>query len=234
MRQSDLHGDRILSAEAESAAQPDDTHLRGHLASLLLGVGQLDRAIGVFREGLQRSPADHGLWFGLSHAYHRAGLGAEALDAAERAAALAPDDFHSQMHLGYLLTDEGTLDRAETVFARASEMQPADSRVALALASVLERLGRIGEAAAAAERAIALAPGDEAAIACRDRLREQLLSLGDRPPAQERIVGVDRADTAPAAEAASAVPTAPQPPAQSKSLVAPPKKKGFLSGLLGW
>ena len=166
--------DPLVTAEAALAARPNDVQLRGQFGGLLLSIGQADRAIEVFREGLDQTTDDAGLLFGLSHAYARAGRGAEALDAAERAAALMPDDFHAQMHLSYLLSAAERLERAEAALTKAERLQSGDARVSAMLADVLARLGRTEEALAAAERAVVLAPHDETSIGYRNALRDRL------------------------------------------------------------
>ena len=217
--------DALTIAEAAIAERPDDPDLRGRFGYLLLGAGQVDRAIGVLQEGLERIPDDAGLLFALSNAYGHAGRSAQALDAAERAVAARPDQFHPLMHTGYLLLGAGLLDRAEVAFRNAERLQSDDVRVPAVLADVLDRLGRIEEAAGAAERAVALAPDDEA-------LTRRLDALRDRLAAQvEPAVGALATNTQPPA-AAPALAVRPSPPLAASPARPAPKRSAF--GFLSW
>ena len=191
-------------------------------------MGQTERAIEVFREGLDLTAEDAGLLFGLSHAYARVGRGAEALDTGERAAALLPDDFHAQMHLGYLLSGAGLLERAEATFTRAERLISGAALAPAALADVLERLGRTEEAVAAAERAVALAPGDDALVRHRDALRGRLAASVE--PVAETAVAAEPAAAAVTAESAE---PAPEPLRAPPRAATPAPKKGTFS-FLGW
>lgn len=182
-------GDPLAAIEAELATRPGDPRLYDRLGYALLEAKQPGPAIRIFLAGLQHAPDDAELLFKLSHAYVQAQRQSEALDAAERSVVIRPDEFHPQMHYGYLLTGAGLLERAAAAFLNAERQRPGDSVAPAALADVLERIGRTEQALMAAERAAALAPDDATCSARCKRLRARLTAAGTTVPRGEHATG---------------------------------------------
>jgi Flp pilus assembly protein TadD len=69
--------------------------------------GRTEEGIRLFREGIQRDPANSDLWFNLGKALSDSGRTDEALDAFRTLCALAPPDIEVKLHMGSLLARAG-------------------------------------------------------------------------------------------------------------------------------
>jgi tetratricopeptide (TPR) repeat protein len=84
----------------------------------------------------------------------------DGLDAAEWAAALAPDDAWGHWRLGRLLERRGRLPEALAAFRRTLELEPGRAWLWSHLGGLLTEAGELDKAAAALGRALALAADD--------------------------------------------------------------------------
>ena len=87
-----------------------------------------------------------------------AGRREEAAAAFRRELAVNPNDFDSNLYLGLLLKDEGTLDESFDHLRRASRLRPQDPRVLYGLGSLHLSAGRVAEAETALEAVTAAVP----------------------------------------------------------------------------
>ena len=112
--------DRLL------AEDPDNRlHYQGLLATAAVGVGEHERAVGMYQELLQGTPADADLHLSIAHALKTLGRGDEAIASYHRAAASRPAFGDAYWSLANLKTYRFTDDEV----ARMRSLQ-ADLRVA--------------------------------------------------------------------------------------------------------
>ncbi len=121
---------------------------------------------GPSRYGLERAET----FLFQSHVSAEDGNVAEAVAAARRAAALAPDNAQYHAHLGILLARNGNLPGAEAALREAISLDAERAGFHHTLGRVLTRTGRIEEAVAAQRRAIELDANDPRYRAALDPL----------------------------------------------------------------
>lgn len=154
-------GDAAAAAAYRQAVtlmpQHDDARLS--LGGCLFGLGRLDEAAAVFREGARRAPGRAAFFGNLGLMEQKRGRLAEALDALERAHALAPDAVDIAVNLASTLHLLGRSAASEAVcrdaLAHGSEAGELHGIHAVALLGIGDVEGAVG----AYRRALALLPG---------------------------------------------------------------------------
>lgn len=126
---------------------------RGHgfrmLGRLEMAEGDLAAAGKAYDTALTVTPADSELWVDIGRLRYRGGEQLQAIAAAERAVALAPDNPSALQFRGQLARDAEGLATAAQWFARALERQPGNLELRADLAATLGDAGRAREALAA-------------------------------------------------------------------------------------
>lgn len=148
---------------------------------LLVNVGETDRALKVYNEGLQELPGDPDLLYGRSLVYERN----NQIDLAEKdlRAMLAkdPNDARAMNALGYMLTVHSSrYDEASKLISRALEITPDDAAVMDSLGWVQFKLGKKTEARAMLQKAFDKFPDAEVAA----HLGEVMWALGEKDQAR--------------------------------------------------
>lgn len=156
-------------------------------------------AIGFARQGLEHQQRDPLLYYYMGEARHLiaekrdlGGLAApddsvslsfrrDALDAYQRALALAPDDDVLLMRTGESLTRLGRLDEAGPIFERLLLWDPRSANAQTYYGFYLQRAGRLDEAEAAYRRVLALEPKAAANIGL-EQIARQRAALPATPP----------------------------------------------------
>ncbi|WP_005222417.1 methyltransferase domain-containing protein [Marichromatium purpuratum] len=126
--------------------------------------GDLSRAETLARRLTATRPGAAFGWKALGSVLLAEGRPRAALDALERALALAGDDPECRNTLGRALLDLGEPARALEVLERARVLRPADPMVLGNLGAALQALGRSEAALVPLARAVALAPDSAAAL----------------------------------------------------------------------
>ena len=123
------------------AVAPDNSIAVNNLATVLKFQGDLDRAVGLYKQVLAREPNNWLSLYNLGHAYYKLGALDEADQCLSRAIALNPRA--PEQYLFYGLTAMGRHDvqTAETAFRTAVGLRPANATYHFALGVVLKQKG---------------------------------------------------------------------------------------------
>jgi len=151
-------------------------------ATLLLGAGRYEEAIGASALSLEYRPWSEGLWLSHGAVLEQAGQLEKALDAFRRAWELAPDSATTRNAYGYTLTiATDRLEEAESLIRAALEQEPDNAAIMDSMGWVLFRQGRREEARGWLEDAWAAMPDPEIGA----HLGELLWVTGERDAARE-------------------------------------------------
>ncbi len=176
------HDEAALNGFREAARRsPGDTKILANLAGSLLAAGHHPEAEATARQLLALDSSHVAGWSILSLALQPQGRMLEALDAASRAAGLAPErDQHAvlkaQIELGI-----GAHDKARQTLEKALARHPMSAVLRFELAGLLEfRLAESEAAAAAYEQVLRIEPQHGAALSQLTFLRARLADWRDR------------------------------------------------------
>ncbi len=176
------HHEAALNGFREAARlAPDDTKVLGNLAGALLAAGQHAAAEATAKQLLARDANNATGWFILALALQPQGRMLEALDAASRAAGLAPEHerhagLKAQIELGI-----GAPDKARKTLESALARHPMSAALRFELAGLLEfRMADLEAAAAAYDQVLRIDPKHGAALAQLTFLRARLADWRDR------------------------------------------------------
>ncbi|MDA0239730.1 MAG: tetratricopeptide repeat-containing glycosyltransferase family protein [Proteobacteria bacterium] len=122
--------------------------------------GQLDDAIPIYRQLIDRDPSDADAWYLLSTAAYQKGELSLARELMETALNLRSDaaDYHNNM--GLIARAEGDAAAAEKAFSDALALYPNHANALLNMTSLLRQSGNATVAVEFGERAAAAAPQD--------------------------------------------------------------------------
>src|SRR5262245_50207936 len=124
----------VGEARAAVSAAPRDRDANRALAQVL-DANELDAlAEEVWLRVTELDANDARAWYHLARVRERRGESAPALEALERALALAPDYAPAHARAGRLLLESGLLDEAESALGRALALDPGLPSVAMGLA----------------------------------------------------------------------------------------------------
>jgi len=116
-----------------------------------------------YREALERDPGLHAAWDGLGMLAHASRRRTAAVDALQRAVALAPRNATYRVHLGAALNGAGRAGEAVRALESAIALDPRSAAAWVNLGNACQRVGDPDRAIDALERAIALDPARAAA-----------------------------------------------------------------------
>ena len=145
-----------LASAAGAQAPADDATLR-HAIELHQS-GDVEGAIGAYREYLKQAPSNVMARSNLGAALARAGRYDEAIAEYERAIRFQPDHALACANLGSLLGQRGRYAEAEAALCRGLERNPRSWELPNNLGHLLNKLGRIDEAVDCYRRAMSLWP----------------------------------------------------------------------------
>jgi Flp pilus assembly protein TadD len=135
--------------------------------------GELDRAVGAYKKGLELSPKNPAALNNIAYIYADQGKNLdEALELARRAVELAPNTPSIQDTLGYVHYRRGEYDRAESLLRKAAETLRNNATVHYHLGMTYYRLGRKEEAGVALRRSLQIDERFAKAAEIRQLLKE--------------------------------------------------------------
>jgi Tfp pilus assembly protein PilF len=160
MRRDDLAAsNRLLEGDRSNPLRHDA------VALLQLQDGQIDEAIGHYRESLRLNAASAPGHYNLAEALLARGRLDDALAEFLEAIRLNPDYVAAHNNAGAVLLAAGRQDQALAHFRRALELNPADADVQNNFARAVMREGRIAEATEHFREAVQLRPDWPPALA---------------------------------------------------------------------
>jgi Tfp pilus assembly protein PilF len=178
----DARGRRILLDEArkgyQEALQFDNACLAAYvgLARVYRDVGDYERALDVYRKGMDKHPREVGLWVEMGMCQARRKDFDGAIRTLQRAVEMDPEHQEALKTLGFLLARTGRTDESVLYLARC--MTPADANVQVArMVLHLQAQGTVPQATAQAAYRRHL----EAALQCDPNMtvaREMLTQIG--------------------------------------------------------
>ena len=120
--------------------------------------GDIDEAVALYRDALERTPNDALVHSNLGTALAADGRLDEAVAAYERALAIEPDDADSHYNLANALLGLGRLTEAAAAFREAIRIEPGHGEAHVNLGNVLVELGSLQQAAVHYRRGADLMP----------------------------------------------------------------------------
>jgi len=180
--------DAAVDALQEAARRaPRDPQILGNLAASQLGVGRLAAAERSARAAIAVDSTFAVGWYNLALVLEPQGRLLEALDAASRAAAIAPDGVAHAGLLAQLQEALGEFGAARRTLEVALARHPMAAPLHSQLARVAERQGQLPAAMQAFERAHRLDPADGAALSQLLFLRKRTCDWHDLAALQARF-----------------------------------------------
>jgi len=155
---SDLAGESMLSL---SLVAPHSGQMHQIMAHELAKQGQMEAAIGNFREALRIDPKLPGIHFELAEALNASDSQEERVEAKheyETALSSNPLDEKSECRLGAIAYQTGDLQSSLSHYTRAAQLQPDDSEALLGLAKDLLEMKETQKAQGLLERAVQVDP----------------------------------------------------------------------------
>jgi len=139
---------------------PDSLAIRRLLAITAVRARKYDLAIAEFGRLLEKDPKSGELRLQLGEVYHLKGDLGNAINVAEQAHQLAPNDPEPIMFLAAMLETAGRTSEAQAKYQRVLELRPDNPFVLNNIAfSLAETGGNLDEALRLAQRALQKAPG---------------------------------------------------------------------------
>lgn len=138
-------GEPQKTLEEWLAKRPEDVPVRVALAEYWQQRGETSRATSEYEEGLKHAPANTVILNNLAVIYQRSG-DRRALDTAERAYQSAPDVPAIQDTYGWLLVEQGQVDKGLELLRSAAKALPELAEVQYHLGAALARKGDAAEA----------------------------------------------------------------------------------------
>lgn len=152
-------------------SHPDDELARRTLARAYARSGQTDDAIEVYVSLLERRPDDPGLLNDLAWLYQKNG-DSRAKEVAEKAYRLAPNHTGIMDTLGWILVNQGEVDRGRELLEGALSSSPGDVEIRYHLAVALDALGLRDQARGHLEMVVRSGSNAGAVDDARDLLRK--------------------------------------------------------------
>ncbi|MGZ7039279.1 MAG: tetratricopeptide repeat protein, partial [Thermoanaerobaculia bacterium] len=150
--------DALSPLQQVVAADPANRLFRKTLGRAYRELGDLPKAIALYRESVALGPEDPDAWYDLGSTLQEAGNETEARVAIGEALKREPNRPEAHNGLGVSYAASGDLRRAEEEFRRALEVDPRNARAWNNLGNVLRDSGRLDEAGQSFRRAAEFAP----------------------------------------------------------------------------
>lgn len=144
-----------------------------------------------YRAALERDPGLHAAWDGIGMIAHAARRWEAAIDALERAVALAPRLPTYRVHLGAALSRAGRAGEAIRALEAAIALDPRSTAAWVNLGNACQRAGDPDRAIEALERALALDPQRAAALNNLGNLLKETGRVHDALSAYRRAMDAD-------------------------------------------
>jgi Flp pilus assembly protein TadD len=172
----------------------DDRYVQLSRNKLLLRLGRTEEAVADLRTLTEAVSEFEDAWAALSEAYSSNGDNDAALEAASKAAQLAPRNVEYQLLLGRKFKESGQLDQALNVLTKASSLAPVDARIARELGDVHQARRQLTQALDAYLHAITLDPKEPAAYKQAGLILKVLKSYGQAADMFEKVVSLNPLD----------------------------------------
>ena len=172
----------------------DDRAVRLARSKLLLRLGRTGEAVADLRVLTAEEEEFEEAWAALSEAYTSTEDNDAALEAASKAAKLAPRNVEYQLLLGRKFRESGQLDQALSVLTKASSLAPVDARIARELGDVHMARRQHSQALDAYLHAITLDPKETTAYKQAGLILKVLKSYGQAADMFEKAVSINPLD----------------------------------------
>ena len=185
-----MTGDRessLASVDKALAISPLGAEVHAVSAGLLLRAGDPVAAATLARRATGLAPGLVSGWFTLALALQDEGHAADALLAARRARALAPNDAPAAGLCAQLEAEAGDLDAARATIAAALDRHPGSTALRTVAAWIATRAHDLTAAIDAHARVLATEPGNGAALSQLVFARKSLLDWNGLPELQQRF-----------------------------------------------
>jgi protein O-GlcNAc transferase len=166
---------------------PQSPELWANLAATELALGRAEDAEASARRSVAADANFANGWYNLAQALAARARVLEALDAASRAASLAPARPEYNGFKAQIEASMGAADRAQTTLESALARKPTDAALRFQLAALLEENGALAQAADAYEQVTRLHPAQGAALSQLLFLRQRLADWHDLPDLRRRF-----------------------------------------------
>ncbi|HEY8242881.1 MAG: tetratricopeptide repeat protein [Vicinamibacteria bacterium] len=144
-----------------------------------------------YRDALERDPGLHAAWDGIGMIAHAARRWPAAIDALQRAVALAPRNPAYRVHLGAALNGAGRAGEAMRALEAAIEIDPRSTAAWVNLGNACQRAGDADRAIEALERALTLDPMRAAAHNNLGNLLKETGRVDEAITAYDRAIAAD-------------------------------------------
>lgn len=128
-------------ATLEPVAVEGHPEARFHLASILAGLGQTDRAVGIYRAGLSEAPSNERARVALAMILSQIGRLEEARDELLVVVRANPTSAEAFLQLGLVLGKLEVNEASLVALARATDLDPRNQQAQYNLALAMRRLG---------------------------------------------------------------------------------------------
>jgi tetratricopeptide (TPR) repeat protein len=126
------------------------------LANCLRQLGQVERALGLYRKCCEEAPADAVVYYNIGLCAHYLGRPEEAMAAFDEVLRLKPNDIEALLQVAYLLDERGELDRSLEVLHKIEVAYPDEPQMLVQMAKTYQAQGKLAEAAKYRKRSEAL------------------------------------------------------------------------------
>jgi tetratricopeptide (TPR) repeat protein len=130
-----------------------------NLGAVLENEGQLDEAIGHYREAIRIRSNDTAAHYNLGNALFKQGRFDEAIGEYQEALRLDPDDVRAHINLGNCFYKKGQFEGAISQYQEAIRLEPDNAAVGYNLAKALDKQGQTDGAIQQYEQVLRLNPG---------------------------------------------------------------------------
>ena len=144
------------------------------LAHALEMTGKLDRAAGLYRQGMKLAPEYEDMKTGLARVWLHEGKAAQAEQASQQVLQHSPDNLDALLVAGLACSAEGQFQKAKEYLARGVQLSGTDAEFHEALAAIAERQNDPREALRQYDAIVAQQPEDRGIAAKRNALREKV------------------------------------------------------------
>jgi Flp pilus assembly protein TadD len=143
--------------------RPNDAKLHNNLGTLLITVGNVDKAIEHYKLATKANPNYTNAFLNLCNAYNKTGDFDKAITACNKALDIEPDSAKGHFDLGTVFQNKGLLNDAIDSYSAAIELAPDMAVAHTNLAIVFGRTNRFDEALVHFEKVVRLKPDDPSA-----------------------------------------------------------------------
>jgi tetratricopeptide (TPR) repeat protein len=151
---------KLYQQEAQAKSDLTQAAAKAAFADQKLTAGEVNEAIGLYREALAAAPKEATLAYKLAMALDKAGDTASERIALEQTIQIDPEMAEAQNQLGYLASRTGDAASAEEHFRLAVHASPGFAKAWVNLAATLYLESKLPEAKEAVEHALQMEPGN--------------------------------------------------------------------------